>query len=80
VKKFGLIIAEDLNNFSTHKNQRNMIKRRTAVFIVPSQIVGHDLIFRHYTNKVVVGKYVCAKMPGVTEQVKDQKVRWNPGK
>lgn len=34
-----------------------MLTRRTAVFVVPSETVGHDLTFTHYTSKVVVGKY-----------------------
>lgn len=32
--------------------------RRNCVFVALSSAVGHELVFRHYTNKVVVGK--CA--------------------
>lgn len=35
-----------------------MLRRRTAVYVALSENVGHDLVFRHYTNKVVVGKYL----------------------
>lgn len=38
-----------------------MLRRRSAVLVVPKEIVGHNLIFRHYTNKVVVGKYMHTK-------------------
>lgn len=31
--------------------------RRSAVFVIPNHIVGHELVFKHYTNKVVVGKH-----------------------
>jgi hypothetical protein len=30
--------------------------RRNCVFVALSSAVGHELVFRHYTNKVVVGK------------------------
>jgi hypothetical protein len=33
------------------------IRRRNCVFVALSNTVGHELIFRHYTNKVVVGSY-----------------------
>lgn len=52
-----------------------MQKRRTAVFVVPSETVGHDLIFRHYTNKVVVGKYPNLKTAKAIAQVKDQRLK-----
>ena len=42
--------------------------RRTAVYIALRETVGHDLIFRHYTNKVVVGKYAETKMKSFPEQ------------
>jgi hypothetical protein len=36
--------------------------RRSVVYVATSETVGHDLVFRHYTNKVVVGKYSEAKI------------------
>lgn len=54
-----------------------MLRRRTAVYIVPSEIVGHDLIFRHYTNKVVVGKYPETKMSKALEQLRNSSVKRN---
>lgn len=39
-----------------------MTPRKTAVYVALSETVGHDLVFRHYTNKVVVGKYPEVKM------------------
>jgi hypothetical protein len=38
-----------------------MKTRRSAVFVIPNSIVGHKLVFRHHTNKVVVGNYVYDK-------------------
>jgi hypothetical protein len=52
-----------------------MLKRRTAVFVVPCETVGHDLKFRHYTNKVVVGKYPKLKMDRAIAQAKDQRLK-----
>ena len=34
--------------------------RRSCVFVAHSNTVGHDLVFRHYTAKVVVGNYIAA--------------------
>jgi len=34
-----------------------MTPRRNCVSVVLSNTVGHELVFRHYTNKVVVGKH-----------------------
>lgn len=31
--------------------------KRNCVLVVLSHAVGHELVFRHYTNKVVVGTY-----------------------
>ena len=31
--------------------------RRNAVFTALSGTIGHELVFKHYTNKVVVAKY-----------------------
>lgn len=47
-----------------------MSKRRSAVYVVLNETVGHDLVFRHYTNKVVVGKYSELKTIKSTEQEK----------
>jgi hypothetical protein len=44
--------------------------RRTAVFVALSCNVGHDLVFRHYTNKVVVGKYPDTKTTKSSKQEK----------
>lgn len=30
--------------------------RRNAVFTALSDTIGHELVFKHYTNKVVVGR------------------------
>lgn len=38
-----------------------MKTRRSAVFVIPNDIVGHQLVFKHYTNKVVVGNFTEAK-------------------
>jgi hypothetical protein len=43
-------------NFSV-PNRKLMKTRRSAVFVIPNSIVGHELVFSHYTNKVVVGNY-----------------------
>jgi hypothetical protein len=80
LKNFTLIIAEDLYKTIPYpKNQRNMLRRRTAVYVAPSETVGHDLVFRHYTNKVVVGKYPETKMAG-TAETKRQKSEKKPGR
>ena len=34
--------------------------RKNCVFVAHSDTVGHELVFRHYTNKVVVGNYIAA--------------------
>ena len=47
-----------------------MLKRKSAVHVVPNETVGHDLVFRHYTNKVVVGKYPELKMLKLTDREK----------
>lgn len=52
-----------------------MLRRRTAVYVVPSATVGHDLIFRHYTNKVVVGKYPETKMSRAVEKIKNAQAK-----
>jgi hypothetical protein len=46
---------------------------RTSVFVALSSNVGHELIFRHYTNKVVVGKYPDTKTIQSSEQEKKKK-------
>jgi len=54
--------------------------RRTAVHVALRETVGHDLIFRHYTNKVVVGKYVETKMksfPGHNGSKMEKKIQQN---
>ena len=33
------------------------LTKRNCVFVALSNAVGHELVFRHYTNKVVVGKH-----------------------
>lgn len=56
--------------------------RRTAVFVALSSNVGHELVFRHYTNKVVVGKYPDTKTMKSPEQENKQnrkrKIPFNP--
>jgi len=42
--------------------------RRSAAFVIPNHIVGHELVFNHYTNKVVVGKHVSANTTKVSEK------------
>ena len=56
---------------SIPENKRNAMKagRRSAVFIIPNHIVGHELIFEHYTRKVVVGKYVAATTIEASEKI-----------
>jgi hypothetical protein len=34
-----------------------MKTRRSAVLVLPNSTVGHELVFRHHTDKVVVGSY-----------------------
>jgi hypothetical protein len=43
--------------------------RRSAVFVIPSHIVGHELVFRHYTNKVVVGKHISINTKHASEKL-----------
>lgn len=52
-----------------------MLKRRTAVFVVPCETVGHDLIFRHYTNNVVVGKYPNLTTAKAIARAKEQRLK-----
>ena len=49
--------------------------RRSAVYVALSENVGHDLVFRHYTNKVVVGKYpdMKTKSPDKTKRTARRK-------
>jgi hypothetical protein len=53
-----------------------MLNRRSAVYVALSETVGHDLVFRHYTNKVVVGKYpeVKTKVSGKASGIKRKKI------
>jgi len=46
--------------------------RRSAVLVVLSNAVGHELVFSHYTNKVVVGKYLINK-PSKSQGAKKRK-------
>lgn len=52
-----------------------MLRRRPAVYVALSETVGHDLVFRHYTNKVVVGKYpkMKVKSPQQSMSIKRKK-------
>jgi hypothetical protein len=56
-----------------------MLRRRTAVYVAPSETVGHDLVFRHYTNKVVVGKYPETKMTETAGKLKDKRTKKHSG-
>ena len=51
-----------------------MKTRRSAVFVVPNSIVGHELVFKHHTNKVVVGNYTSLR-PKISEQKDIKKKR-----
>ncbi|MBO9683369.1 MAG: hypothetical protein J7502_12000 [Flavisolibacter sp.] len=50
-----------------------MKTRRSAVFVIPNSIVGHELVFKHHTNKVVVGNYISLITSKISEQSKDIK-------
>jgi hypothetical protein len=50
-----------------------MKTRRSAVFVIPNSIVGHELVFKHHTNKVVVGNYTSLITSKISEQSKDIK-------
>lgn len=52
-------------------------QRRSAVYVVLHETVGHDLVFKHYTKKVVVGNYTEPKMQRTPEQLKSK--RGKPG-
>jgi hypothetical protein len=54
-----------------------MKTRRSAVFVIPNYIVGHELVFRHYTNKVVVGDYVHSNQRSLDHQKSLQQKRKN---
>lgn len=56
-----------------------MLNRRSAVYVALSESVGHDLVFRHYTNKVVVGKYpkMKTKFPQQSKSIKRKKNEMN---
>jgi hypothetical protein len=47
--------------------------RRSAVFVIPNHIVGHELVFKHYTNKVVVGKYISINTIQASEKLTTRK-------
>ena len=47
---------------------------RSSVFVALSCAVGHELVFMHYTNKVVVGKYPDQK-PALSPEMVKQKNR-----
>jgi hypothetical protein len=47
------------------------VPRRSAVLVVLSGSVGHELVFRHVTSKVVVGQYpqMKTKISGQTKRL-----------
>jgi hypothetical protein len=51
-----------------------MKTRRSAVFVIPNSIVGHELVFKHHTNKVVVGNYISLRSK-ISEQKDIKKKR-----
>lgn len=67
LKKSGTNLA---GSNSIPENKRNAMKtgRRSAVFVIPNYIVGHELVFKHYTNKVVVGKHISTNTPKASEK------------
>jgi hypothetical protein len=74
LKYFETILAELKQKFSILKNERTMkTGRRSAVFVIPNHIVGHELVFKHYTNKVVVGKYISINTIKASEQLTTRK-------
>jgi hypothetical protein len=52
-----------------------MKTRRSAVFVIPNYIVGHELMFRHYTNKVVVGEYTDPNAIKISKQINSKERR-----
>jgi hypothetical protein len=50
--------------------------RRSAVFVIPNHIVGHELVFKHYTNKVVVGKYISINTTEASEKLITEKEKF----
>lgn len=54
-----------------------MKTRRSAVFVIPNSIVGHELVFKHHTNKVVVGNYSLPKSQLPDQQKQSQAKRKN---